>query len=176
VPAPIFSVSPFQIVVQVPYEVAGRQRTAVQCFYKSIPSNTAILEVVDAVPEVIRKPGTTQAAALNQDGIPNSLQTPAEAGSVVSVFATGVGQLTTGRNTGERASAPYGSPALPLSLLVGGKPVEVLFAGEAPGLAGVLQLNVRLPAAPTATPQLYSLSLRVGDKLSWQLAAGIWVK
>jgi uncharacterized protein (TIGR03437 family) len=35
---------------------------------------------------------------------------------------------------------------------VGGLPAEVLFAGAAPGLPGVTQINVRIPAGAPAGP------------------------
>jgi uncharacterized protein (TIGR03437 family) len=54
---------------------------------------------------------------------------------VVTIYATGEGALSSN----------------PLSLTVGAYPAEILFAGELPGLAGVLQISARLPAgfAPT---------------------------
>jgi uncharacterized protein (TIGR03437 family) len=52
---------------------------------------------------------------------------------------------------GKPATAPYPLPILPVTLTVGGYPAQILFAGEAPGYAGLLQINARLPGgfAPT---------------------------
>jgi uncharacterized protein (TIGR03437 family) len=54
--------------------------------------------VVPSVPGIFTKTqtGTGQAAALNQDGSPNSEANPAARGSTVSLFATGEGQTYTG--------------------------------------------------------------------------------
>jgi uncharacterized protein (TIGR03437 family) len=71
--------------------------------------------------------GYGAAAALNQDGSVNSAERAAAAGSVVVMYATGVG--------------------VPPRVTVGGVRAEVLYAGPAPGLpVGIEQLNVRLPA------------------------------
>ena len=58
--------------------------------------------------------------------------------------------------------------------MIGGQPAEFSFAGEAPGfVAGVMQLNVQIPAGPSAGAQ--TLSVAVGADAS---PAGviIWVK
>jgi uncharacterized protein (TIGR03437 family) len=52
---------------------------------------------------------------------------------------------------GRPAIVPSPLPVLPVTLTVGGYPAQILFAGEAPGYAGLLQINARLPGgfAPT---------------------------
>ena len=45
-----------------------------------------------------------------------------------------------------RAGIPLGTPVLPVVLKMANAPVEVLYAGEAPGLVGLLQVNARIPA------------------------------
>ena len=51
-----------------------------------------------------------------------------------------------GAPTGAAAGSPLGVPALPVVLKMANVPVEVLYAGEAPGLVGCLQINARIPA------------------------------
>jgi uncharacterized protein (TIGR03437 family) len=73
--------------------------------------------------------------ALNGDLSENTSENPASAGSVVTVFMTGAGQLdpATGRLLSDVLATVDGTPA------------EVLYAGAAPGFPGVQQINVRVP-------------------------------
>jgi uncharacterized protein (TIGR03437 family) len=50
-------------------------------------------------------------------------------------------------------STPFPKPVLPVTVNIGGVPATVQYYGAAPGeLAGVMQLNVEIPAsAPTGT-------------------------
>jgi uncharacterized protein (TIGR03437 family) len=89
------------------------------------------------------------AAGLNQDGSLNSASNPAAPGSVVSVWATG-----------------GGLPLLPVSVLWGPGSLEVLYAGNAPGLVyGVVQINFRLPSQPNVYPGP-SFQIQIGDAVS----------
>jgi uncharacterized protein (TIGR03437 family) len=144
--APLLYVNAFQVNVQVPYEVAGRKTTAVQLVYRGVPSNTVDLAVVDAAPGLLTLLGTSQAAVLNQDGSVNEATNAAARGSVISFFAVGAGVMKGGAATGAAAGSPLGVPVLPVVLKMANVAAEVLYAGEAPGLVGCLQVNARIPA------------------------------
>ena len=112
--------------------------------------------------------GGCPAAALNQDQSVNSEANPASYGSIVTIYATGFGitdpPLNDGQISLDRLPAPWQTVAVELGL----EPLEVLYAGQAPGLvAGVMQVNFRLPAAGNQGEGETSLLLRVG-----QAAAG----
>jgi len=176
-PAPIVFLTPFQINVQTPFEVAGHSSTVVQCFYKGVSSNKTTLNVVDSAPEIFRQDFITDAAALNEDATANTKQNPAVAGSVVTLFATGAGLTSPKGVTGQAAQSPD-APLLPVALLIAAKDAEVVFAGSAPGMVGILQVNVRLPADVTisAAPQPLSMFLRVGENWSRQNLVTLWVR
>jgi uncharacterized protein (TIGR03437 family) len=83
---------------------------------------------------------------LNPDGSWNSATNPAPQGGILTLFATGEG-LTNGSNVaGQAASAPYATPQLAVAVTVGSGTAAVLFAGEAPGLVGMLQVDAQMPA------------------------------
>jgi uncharacterized protein (TIGR03437 family) len=87
--------------------------------------------------------------ALNQDGSVNSQKNPAPPSSVVTIFASGPGRLfgqqVDGSITGEATSVPI----LPVAVLQENRSLEVLYAGNAPGLVlNTLQVNFRLPEQP----------------------------
>jgi uncharacterized protein (TIGR03437 family) len=88
----------------------------------------------------------TQVAAFNEGFVINGSGAPAARGSVLMLFGTGFGLLGATDESGLQWLAAH--PAV----TVGGLAAEVLFAGAAPGLPGVTQINVRIPrAAPAGT-------------------------
>ncbi len=138
VPAPLFYAQASQINAQVPYTVAGESATQVEVFYQGQLAGALSLPVVAAAPALF-------AAALNQDGSVNSSTAPAARGTVVTFFGTGEG-LTNGANiAGQPAAAPYPIPTLPVTLTVSGIAAQLLYAGEAPTFAGLLQVDAVIP-------------------------------
>jgi uncharacterized protein (TIGR03437 family) len=82
--------------------------------------------------------------------------------------------MTNGRNiSGEPAAAPYALPLLPVALTIAGMPAEILFAGSAPGLVGMLQINARTPGGFVA-PGPATVQLAVGTAVSPPLT--IWLE
>ncbi len=166
-PAPLFFVSPGQINFQFPFDTAGPS-AAVRVRVAGTPSAEARVEVAPQAPVIFLAPAVSPSAGavLNPDGSLNAPENPAPAAAVIQIFATGLGAVEPALESGRPAPAdgPLLRAAAPVSALVAGREAEVLFAGPAPGLVGVYQVNVRLPAdlAAGAVP----LSLRAGEALS----------
>lgn len=160
VPAPIIYTKNTQVSVMVPYEIAGRATTSVVVAYNGVSSNALLLRVVDTAPGIytLNQTGAGQGAILNQNGTVNGPQNPDIAGDIIQIFMTGEGQTSPagvdGAVTPNRLPVP--TPALPVTVEIGGKPVpaaDVTFAGEAPGLiAGVLQVNAKIPSGVGTGP------------------------
>ena len=111
--------------------------------------------------------GFGQGAVLNQDNSPNSAANPARAGSLIQIFATGLGPTDPPIATAQSgASKPpfHRTIAMPV-VLIGGVPADVLFAGLAPGSVGLYQINARVPILAPAGSAV-SLEIRVGDQNS----------
>ena len=90
-------------------------------------------------------PNCRTVAAINEDGTVNSMEHPAPRGSVVALFGTGLGALADDkplRRLRQHLEA-YG-PGGP------GGGMEILYAGEAPGVPGVQQVNVRIGEGPSS--------------------------
>ncbi len=150
-PAPLLYVGVGQINAIVPYDVAGKSTVRLQVQVQGKQAAEFTLAVRDAAPGLFTSTssGQGQAAAVNENGGINSVANPATPGSVIALFATGEGQTnpagTAGRVvTGDATSLP--KPLGSVTVLVQGSPAEVLFAGEAPFSAGLMQVNVRIPA------------------------------
>lgn len=154
VPAPLFFVSPGQLNVQVPFEVAGK--TSVQVVVNVNGNNSApvTVPVQAATPALFTRASNGKGAAvvLNLDGSLNGPNNPAAQGSIIQLYATGMGAVNPGALTGVLARS-----ALPLSLSVtapvvtiGGQNAAIEFSGLAPGFVGLWQINVRVPSGGSA--------------------------
>ena len=160
-PAPLLYVQDYQINFQVPYSVAGQGAVEVEVRCGGAVKVRGAVPVLDAVPAIFTTGGGTgQAAALNEDGSLNSLFNPAPPGSLVTLYATGEGQTDPPGTDGKLSVAPFPRPLLPLLLRIGGLRAEIQFAGSAPGLVGLLQINARVPDYIPAGNQ--TLELTVG--------------
>jgi uncharacterized protein (TIGR03437 family) len=138
VPAAILYASPNQVGAIVPSTTPVGPNTEVVAQYLDQTSAPITLNVAAASPALFTadSSGQGQAEALNQDGSTNSAATPAQAGSTISVFATGVGQN------------------LPIASMIGGQVADVQSSTGAPGLPGVLQIMAQIPAGTQAGPSV----------------------
>jgi uncharacterized protein (TIGR03437 family) len=170
VPAPLLYVSDKQSSVIVPYAVAGRTSVDVRVEYRGVRSEPVTVPVLASRPGIfsLDSTGLGQGAILNEDGTVNSPSNPAERGSVITIFGTGGGEAAAGVVDGEIISDVLPRTSLPVSVFFARglyeewAQGEVLHAGGSPGsVAGLLQLNVRVP-----------LNSGTGDKLPFALIIG----
>lgn len=106
----------------------------------------------------------TQAAALNQDGTVNGPTQPALAGSVIQVYATGLGAVDNPVVEGAAAPAsPLSQTIATVQASIGGQAAQVQFAGLAPGFAGLYQVNVVVPQLASGA---YALQIAAGGVAS----------
>ena len=76
---------------------------------------------------------------------------PLTAGELVYFYATGLGAVENRPETGAPASTTVLSRTTArVTVTLGGVNCEVLFAGAAPGLVGVYQVNIRVPTSIAA--------------------------
>lgn len=164
IPAPVVYNLGNQAVVAVPYSVTGKTTVSVHAENGTARSAPLNVPVVAAAPALFSASatGTGQAALLNQDGSLNDSSAPAPQGSIVTCYATGEGQTTPAGTDGQVSGSILPKPVLPVSIQVGGLEAEVLYAGAAPGMiAGVMQVNFRVPVSPSLTGSA-SVLIRVG--------------
>lgn len=128
--APLFYASPEQINFQVPPDTTAPATAVVR--QAGVDSDPQTLPLFDAAPGLfsVSQNGRGQGAILHADTFElASSSRPATAGEALAVYLTGLGQTT--------------SPGPQVT--IGGVGADVLFAGDAPGLVGVNQVNVRVP-------------------------------
>ena len=75
--------------------------------------------------------------------------------------------------SGQKAQPPYPRPLLPVSLAISSIQAELLYAGSAPGLVGLQQINARVPGG-FAPPGQAAVELQVGIAIAPPFV--IWIK
>ncbi|MEO8126624.1 MAG: hypothetical protein ABI822_05990, partial [Bryobacteraceae bacterium] len=171
VPAPMIYARDEQVSVIVPYAIAGRPvDSEVRVEYSGNLSNAVRLPVTQSAPSIFTADasGKGQGAILNQNYSINRAGSPAEWGSVITIYATGGGLVVPATGDGKITDSELSRPSLEVSVQIGGVEAEVLYAGTAPQLvSGVLQVNAKIPEEFAASgPQ--SVFLRVGSGMSQQ--------
>jgi uncharacterized protein (TIGR03437 family) len=155
--SPLLYVQDSQINAIVPWSLAGASTAEICVFYNGAETNCVGQTVAATAAGVFTTDGY-HAAALNQDGTINSAANPAQRGSIVSIFATGLGPITPPQSDGSIVLPPlptntiptqvYGEPAdLPPFLPIAPNyvPLPVQYAGPAPyRVAGISQINFSL--------------------------------
>jgi uncharacterized protein (TIGR03437 family) len=148
-PAPLIHVSAAQIDAVAPYAIAGAAGSTVnvQVVNNGVGSNIPNAQVVATAPGIYSL-GNNQGAILNQDFSVNGPNNPAAKGSIISIFATGEGQLNPPGVDGQLEFGPmFPKPVAAVSVTIGGLNAPVSYAGTAPqSFDGFLQVNATIPA------------------------------
>lgn len=160
IPAPLMWVQAAQINAVAPWSLTPGRTTLVCVSYENANGNCLSLPVAQAAPAVFTVDGT-YAAALNQDGSINSLNNPAAMGSIVVVWATGLGPITPSQADGSLVAPPLpdnilqagvtGTYQLGIPFPITSNVVfDVTYAGPAPYMvAGVSQINFQVGSFPS---------------------------
>jgi uncharacterized protein (TIGR03437 family) len=163
VEAPLYSVSPAQIVMQVPWGVLGDTNAEVKTSgtspFEPILSfaNTTLTGygVFLQLPGSPSAYGGFDALAVHEDwSAPVTAKNPARPNETIHLYGTGMGRVDAAQTDGVPATAnPPANTVVPVTCWAWGADnvtrldVPVLFAGLAPGMAGYYQMDVRLPGA-----------------------------
>jgi uncharacterized protein (TIGR03437 family) len=156
--APIYYASSVQVNVQVPFDVPTGAATA------RVGSADAVTFVMQLTAPGLFLFDGGRAAAINQDGTINGPSQPASVGSVLQVYATGLGAVDHPVATGDATPLlPFSRTLATVDASLGGQSAEVQFAGLAPGFAGLYQVNV---VVPQLAPGDYALEIIAGGVTS----------
>ena len=136
--APLLFVSSQQINLQIPYSVAGRREAVIEIYHRGVRRAQAAAPVTAAAPGVFPH-------VIMEDGSINSAQNPVSRGAIVTLFVTGTGTLP---------------PAL-VDVRIGAMQSQIVWAGPAPGIPGLLQVNLRLPSG-FFPPGSHAVTFKIG--------------
>lgn len=154
-PGRIHFVSPGQINVQVPWELAGRSSADLKVSIGDFSSATVRIPLQDSSPAAFEytDPGSGRllAAALDENFALVTAAAPVRRGRVAQLYANGMGPVTNTPATGEPAGAqPLSQCRVQPEVTIGGQNASVLFCGLAPGFVGLYQVNVLVPESTPA--------------------------
>ncbi len=164
--APIFYADKGQVNVQVPYQVAAADAVTVNVLYQGKLKGSASVQTAPSAPALLP-------LALDQDGSPNGTMAPAARGSWMTFYATGEGLTDGPRVEGQPAQSPYPHPLLPITLKIAGVSADMLYAGSAPGMVGVMQINAWVPGG-FVPPGSAAVELTVGNTIAPPIT--IWLR
>ena len=161
VPVPIFYASTTQLGIQIPTDLIGTAAT-VQVTVAGQPSTSRTVNIDAFAPGIftLSSDGRGPGAITHPDGTLVSATSPAQQGEVVSIYATGLGQVTPAVLTGALPSGTVTTVTRP-TVTIDGLPAEVQFSGLAGCCVGVNQVNVVVPS-----------NVRVGTDISVVLSIG----
>jgi uncharacterized protein (TIGR03437 family) len=158
--APLFFVSPTQINAQIPIELRGQSSALVTVANNGNPGIPVTLQLSPFSPGVFSASATSPVIVDYNTGQLVNSSTPAQRGDTLIIYVSGLGLTLLDPASGSPAANDQLSPALlPIQVTIqGGTGKAVLtpdFAGLAPSLIGVDQVNVQIPQnAPTGVVQL----------------------
>jgi len=158
--APIYYVSANQVSVIAAYENTSAV-AQIQVINNGTPSN-AVTEFVNlTAPGVFTNPigGVGYAAALHQNYSLVSTASPAQVGETISVFLTGLGDVFPSIPDGSAGpSSTLSMTSNPITADINGTTATVTYAGLAPGLAGLYQVNLQIPSGVSAGDNYLDIS------------------
>lgn len=160
IPAPLYFVSPGQINVQAPSTLPPNQVT-VRVFRESLLSNEVTVKVAKLDPGLFMFVGRPIITHLDYKLVGRGEfegSTPAHPGEYVVLFATGMG-LTLPPVLAGQLPMFAAQTLAPVRVWVGERLLEgaasIQYSGQAPGLAGVYQINLLLPLdVPLGDPEI----------------------
>jgi uncharacterized protein (TIGR03437 family) len=168
-PGRIHFVSPGQVNVQVPWELAGEASVDMKVSLGDFSTSIVRVALNEYSPAVFEytDPGSGRllTAALDQNFGLVSSANAVRRGSVVQIYANGLGPVDNRPASGDPAGGqPLSSCRVAPEVTIGGVGAPVQFCGLAPGFVGLYQVNATVPVDSPLGIQ--PLVMRVGGVTS----------
>ncbi len=155
---PLFYAGPNQVNFQVPMAAPQTGTADIQVLEAATGRlmGDGLVQMQPTVPGLFTQTGdgVGTAAALNQDNTVNSQNNPAKQGTVIQLYGTGQGVVPGAPADGTAPGGPVPTPMAPMVIMGTGlvPAANIQYAGLAPGLAGVWQINVLIPNTVITLP------------------------
>lgn len=158
-----------QINAQIPFDIEPNLQHRIEIRRGNAASVPEQVTVAPTQPGIfaVNQAGSGQAVIVDAlTFVVADTQSPARAGDAMSAFCTGLGAVDPPAPVGEQAPFdPLSRTVNEVTVLVDGRPAQMLFAGLAPGFAGLYQVNFVIPAGVTPGPAV-PVTLTVDGKTS----------
>jgi uncharacterized protein (TIGR03437 family) len=156
IPADIYYVSPTQVNLLIPTSLTPGP-VILQLVVDSYAGPAIPILLQSAAPSLFQLDAVT-VLGVHLDGTTITPASPAQAGEVVVLFASGLGPTNPAAVPNEiPQQAASVTPMSSFQMLINGAPVDpqqILYAGVVPTFAGLFQINVQLPAMTPSNPQI----------------------
>jgi uncharacterized protein (TIGR03437 family) len=157
VSTPLYFVSPNQVNFQIPVTASTTSNATVSLQQGTLSTITTVpMAVVSPTLFSINQQGSGQGSiriansatiAAPEGSVPGADAHAVTTGDVIEVYGTGFGTVTPSVASGSAASySPLSRTTRVVTATVGGVSANVIFSGLAPGVAGLYQINVTIPA------------------------------
>jgi uncharacterized protein (TIGR03437 family) len=153
--APIYFVSPSQLNIQIPFELAPNQQYPVLAFFNNVPTVPDTIGVAAAAPGLLALPDGSLVAQHPDFSLVSSTS-PAKPGEALVIYLVGMGSVNQPLASGQGSpSNPLATVSLAPTVTLDGETVVPFFVGLTPGFVGLYQMNFIVPAdARTGTLNL----------------------
>ncbi len=144
--APLLSVSRNRIDLIAPQALPTLGRRTLAILAGGRYSRTTYFDAAPTSPGLFSASGNGRGAVLgsNAEGSTNSEEAPAAPGSIVTLWATGLGPLNETALDGDTPRTPS-AIRIPAQVKLNGQEARVVSATSAPGYPGMVQVKVQLP-------------------------------
>jgi uncharacterized protein (TIGR03437 family) len=132
--APLLYADDGQVNASLPESIGEKGTVEIQIEVNGAVVDAVSLPITSVAASLFRRYPSMTAAAVNDDGSPNSADQPAAPGSQLTLFGTGFGAL-----------AADGSPLHPVNIYLNGKQVENLTVRQVPDVPGLTRIAFRVP-------------------------------
>jgi len=164
VPGRIAYISPGQLTLQVPWELAGQKSVQVKVTINNTFGNVVTVPLADYAPAMFESGGV--AIAVDLAGNLITTLNPAVRGQTITLYANGLGPVTNQPVSGDPAlSSPLSQTTTSPVVSIGGQNAAApQFSGLTPTLPGLYQINLTVPqnAATGTVP----ISITIGGQTS----------
>jgi uncharacterized protein (TIGR03437 family) len=151
--AALFSVSPNQINLQIPWEISGQTKASLVVTTVAGDSHArdVKLEAVSPAIFTVNSTGSGQGIlTVSSSGQLITPSTPVSRGEYITIYCSGLGMVSNTPSSGAAAgSDPVSNTATLPAVTIGGVRSSVAFSGLTPGFVGLNQVNAIIPASVT---------------------------
>lgn len=167
----ILLVSPSQINAQLPFDAPVGTPAPFVVSVNNVAAAPVNLTLDAFAPALftLNGPGSGAGAILNSQSKPPTATSPALVGDTLTTYATGLGPTNPASSTGPVTTVAQ-TATLP-AVTVGGLAAKVSFAGLAPGVAGLYQVNFTVPPGAQGT---LPVVLSIGGKTTTPVTVPIF--
>jgi uncharacterized protein (TIGR03437 family) len=168
-PGRIYSVSPGQVDVQIPWEFQGQTSVEVKVTISGLYGYTYLLKLAPYSPGIFETNGL--AVAADAGGAAITADHPAQRGQQIQLLVNGLGPVSNTPPSGEAAGEGSTTSATP-TVTIGGVNAPVISSGLAPGKVGLYLIALTVPQDAPAGNQRVVVSIGGVDSKASQIPVG----